>query len=63
MHMKHGLVLSSLLLALPVAAQQRANVGDKVPDVTFPTFLNGDGRQALAEFYGQPVMIDIWGTH
>jgi hypothetical protein len=53
----------SLLLALPLTAQQRANVGEKVPDATFPTFLNGDGRQSLAEFFGQPVMIDIWGTH
>ena len=57
------LIVTSLLLALPVAAQQRAAVGEKVPEVTFPPFLNGDGRQALSEFFGQPVMIDIWGTH
>jgi hypothetical protein len=50
------------MLALPLAAQQRANVGEKVPDVTFPAFLNGDGRQMLSEFYGQPVVIDMWGT-
>jgi hypothetical protein len=51
------------LLALPLAAQERASVGQKVPDVTFPTFLNGDGRQQLSEFFGQPVLIDLWGTH
>lgn len=49
--------------ALPLAAQARAEVGQKVPDHTFPAFLNGDGRQALSEFFGQPVMIDVWGTH
>ncbi len=61
--MKHAHLLAALLLALPAAAQQRAAVGDKVPDTTFPSFLNGDGRQKLSEFFGQPVMIDIWGTH
>ena len=61
--MKYGFLISPLVLALSVGAQQRANVGDKVPDVTFPSFLNGDGRQALSESYGQPVMVDIWGTH
>jgi len=60
--MKTRLNLMSLLLALPLAAQNTA-VGDKVPDTKFPTFLNGDGRQSLAEFFGQPVMIDVWGTH
>lgn len=57
-HSRFGLL--SLLMALPLAAQA---VGDKVGDCQFPTFLNGDGRQKLSEFYGQPVMIDVWGTH
>ena len=61
--MKHAHLLAALLLALPAAAQQRAAVGDKGPDTTVPSFLNGDGRQKLSEFFGQPVMIDIWGTH
>lgn len=52
-----------LLLTLPLAAQQRAGVGEAIPDFTFPRFLNGDGRQSMKEFFGQPVMIDIWGTH
>lgn len=60
--MKTPLTLLSLALALPLAAQSVA-VGDKVPDHKFPTFLNGDGRQSLAEFFGQPVMIEQWGTH
>lgn len=51
------------LFVLPLAAQQRASVGEKVPDVSFPAFLNGDGRQSLAEFFGQPIVIDVWGTH
>ncbi|MBL9077399.1 MAG: hypothetical protein JNL08_07850 [Planctomycetes bacterium] len=54
--------LLPLLLALPVAAQAAA-VGNKAADCTFPAFLNGDGRQSLKEFFGQPVMIEQWGTH
>ncbi len=61
--MNRSTVLTTLMLALPLAAQQSANVGEKVPDFSFPQFLNGDGRQSLKDFFGQPVMIDIWGTH
>ncbi|MFT4840726.1 MAG: hypothetical protein ACI8UD_003427 [Planctomycetota bacterium] len=57
----HNLLLP-LMAALPLAAQQRASVGEPVPDVTFPEFLNGDGRQKLSEFFGQPIVIDRWGT-
>lgn len=60
--MKYGFAAMSLVLALPLCAQNTA-VGDKVPDTKFPTFLNGDGRQSMAEFFGQPVMIEVWGTH
>lgn len=61
-HMKLRLIPLALLCALPATAQKRASVGQQVPDVTFPQFLNGDGRQKLSEFFGQPVMIDLWGT-
>jgi len=50
------------LLLLPVAAQQ-PTAGAKAADCTFPQFVNGDGRQQLSDFYGQPVVIDQWGTH
>lgn len=59
----HPLALAMAFLALPLAAQTRAKVGEKVTDVKFPKFVNGDGRQSLAEFFGQPVYIDQWGTH
>lgn len=49
-------------LLSPLAAQQ-ATVGAKAADCTFPTFFNGDGRQQLSDFYGQPVVIDQWGTN
>lgn len=55
-------LLAATVFALPLAAQERAAVGQKVPDTTFPTFLNGDGRQKLSEFFGQPVLIELWGT-
>lgn len=56
---------AAMLLSLPLSAQQqqRATVGQKVGEATFPQFMNGDGRQNLADFYGQPIVIDEWGTH
>lgn len=50
-------------LLLHAALAQAPAVGDKVADATFPPFLNGDGRQSLSEFYGQPIVIDRWGIH
>jgi hypothetical protein len=62
--MNRCFLFASLLLAVPLAAQKSANVGEKVPaDFAFPQFLNGDGRQTIQDFFGQPVVIDIWGTH
>jgi len=58
--MRTSLLLTTLLgLAAPVVAQ---SVGEKIADATFPAFLNGDGRQKLSDFYGQPIVIDLWGT-
>jgi hypothetical protein len=54
--------LLGAMLALPAMAQERAKVGDKMPDATFE-FLNGDGRTKLSEFFGQPIVLDNWGTH
>jgi hypothetical protein len=61
--MRTQIVLSALLAAVPLGAQQRASVGESVPDVEFPQFLNGDGRQKLSDFFGQPVVIDRWGRN
>jgi hypothetical protein len=61
--MKPRLLFATLLLALPAAAQERATVGQQVPEFGFAPFLNGDGRQNLSEFFGSPVMIDFWGVH
>jgi hypothetical protein len=60
--MKHAVLFAAIAFAVPSLAQKHAEVGQQVPDVTFPTFLNGDGRQKLSEFFGQPVVIDQWGT-
>ena len=56
-------MFTAAMLALPLAAQERVAVGQKMPEVEFPAFLNGDGRQKLSEFAGQPVMIDRWGRN
>jgi hypothetical protein len=56
-------ILAFALFALPTASQQSAGVGQKVPEFSFPEFLNGDGRQSLCDFFGQPVLIEFWGTH
>ena len=59
---KHS-ILSVALLSAALAAQQRAAVGQAVPDFTFGKLRNGDGRQKLSEFRGQVVMLEFWGTH
>ncbi|MEZ6035957.1 MAG: hypothetical protein R3F29_00660 [Planctomycetota bacterium] len=62
----HSLIpalLAAQLAAVPLAAQQRADVGDQMPEVAFPDFINSDGRQKLSDFYGSVVIIDRWGTH
>lgn len=64
--MRLTIALPLLLLLFPTALfAQRAEPGDVVPDVTFPTFLHGDGRQRLSEFRGQVVVVvtfaDVYG--
>lgn len=61
--MKLHSITATLLLALPALAQQAATVGGPVPEFSFGTFLNGDGRQSLADFRGSPILIDFWGIH
>lgn len=48
--------------ARPRRAGVAQSVGEKIADATFPDFVNGDGRQKLSDFYGQPIVIDLWGT-
>ena len=58
--------LSLAILSLsPVLVAQAAAPGEQVPDVEFPAFANGDGRQQLSQFRGEPVLVctfsDVWG--
>ncbi len=67
----HSLRACVLLAALANAnafAQAAAASGSgaaPLRDFTFPTFANGDGRQKLSEFHGQPLLVvtfaDVWG--
>jgi hypothetical protein len=50
------LVLGSTVFAGGAGAQE------KVGDFDFQNLLNGDGRTSLSEFFGQPVLLDWWGT-
>lgn len=52
-----------LLLALPLAAQKRAAVGETMSEFSFGKLLENDGRTGLADCYGYPVMVDFWGVH
>ena len=62
--MHRPFLLATLFTLSPLlAAQQGPKVGERVADVTFPQLLNGDGRQKLSDFHGQPIVIDLWGTH
>lgn len=62
----HRLATITLTLCAALAAQDGrpapARVGDPVPDFTFATLQNGDGRSSLQEFRGRPVLLDFWGT-
>ena len=50
----------ALVVSAPVASAQRASVGEVVPDFAFEPLRRGDGRQQLAEFRGQPVLIALF---
>ena len=52
-------VLTVALLGGALMAQQRATVGQAVPDFTFAKLRNGDGRQKLSDYRGQVVMLDF----
>jgi hypothetical protein len=56
-------LIAMAVLTGAVSAQDRAAVGQQVPDFTFAKLRNGDGRQKLSEFRGQVVMLEFWGTH
>ena len=65
---RNGRIVAALALALLFSAGasgQSAAVkeGDKVPDASFTTLLNNDGRTTLAEFRGNVVVLDWWGNH
>lgn len=54
-----------LLVAAGLPAQdgQKVEVGGKLTQVELGPMYNGDGRTKLAEFVGQPVLFEFWGTH
>ena len=51
------------LLSGALAAQQKASVGQPVPDFSFGKLRNGDGREKLSDYRGQVVILEFWGTH
>lgn len=53
-----------LLVAAGLPAQDDAQVtvGGKLTHVELGPMYNGDGRTNLAEFVGQPVLFEFWGT-
>lgn len=51
------LALGLALAATGALPAQGAGTGQAVPDLTFPEFIHGDGRQKLSEFEGQPVLV------
>lgn len=51
-----------LLFGGMAPAGDSAKVGEKVTDYDFGRLLNGDGRTAFAEFRGQPILLEWWGT-
>lgn len=70
MRMARVLVPIAFLSALAVPRAQdssgtppkvaKAELGEKVADCSFPELVGGDGRRKLSEFFGQPVLVEIW---
>jgi hypothetical protein len=73
--MKRPFALAALGLALAVAAPlatsgtawsqdgAAAVVGKPAPEIQVGDWINGDGRSTLADFRGEVVMLEFWGTH
>ncbi|MAG57359.1 MAG: hypothetical protein CMJ83_13785 [Planctomycetes bacterium] len=59
-----GVLVSLAFLGLVIVgsapAQGPAKVGEIVPDFGFTALIRGDGRERLAAFRGQPVLIQTW---
>lgn len=62
-HRSVRLTLAVLLTVAVAAAQQAvAKIGEVVPDFTFGTLLNHDGRASLREFRGSVVLLQTFGS-
>jgi hypothetical protein len=55
------------ILASPSRAQDanppkpaKAALGEQVADYQFPALVGGDGRSKLSDFFGQPVLVEVW---
>ncbi len=72
--MKQIIVLAGLALAVAVPFSTSfseqvtmgtgpATVDQLAPDIQISSTINGDGRTSLADFRGEVVFLEIWGTH
>ena len=44
-------------------APTEAAVGKLAPDIQINDWIGGDGRTSLADFRGEVVFLEFWGTH
>lgn len=44
-------------------APANAAVGELAPEIEVREWINGDGRTSLADFRGEVVLLEFWGTH
>lgn len=50
-------------LAAPWGAGVRAQEGDVAPEIRITSSIGGDGRDRLADYRGEVVLLAFWGSH
>jgi hypothetical protein len=56
--------LAAACALLAVSIPEELNKGDKVPAKKFQEVIwNFDGAEGLAEYLGEPVLVDFWGKN
>lgn len=54
---------AAALAAVPIQGAV-LNVGDRVPETPFREVIqNWDGSDSFADYLGEPVLVDFWGTY
>ena len=56
-------VLTLAVAAHPVGSALRAQEADLAPELRIDAWIHGDGRDTLADYRGDVVLLEFWQTH